>query len=45
MEHQQTAEHGIAMLRSLIEENTRLTTEVNRLTAEIHDRVAADAGA
>src|SRR3954454_11832765 len=43
LQHQQTAEQGIALLRSLIEENTRLTTEVNRLTAEIHERVAADA--
>jgi uncharacterized membrane protein len=45
LQHQQTAEQGIALLRSLIEENTRLTTEVNRLTEEIHQRVAADAGA
>ena len=42
LQHQQTAEEGISLLRGLIEENTRLTEEVNRLTSEIHHKVAAE---
>jgi len=41
LKHQQTAEQGIAMLKTLIEQNTELTQQVNRLTKEIHRKVAA----
>jgi uncharacterized membrane protein len=41
IEHQRTAEEGITLLRSLIEQNTALTEEVNRLTQEIHRKVAS----
>jgi uncharacterized membrane protein len=41
LEHQQTAESGISLLEGLIEQNTKLTEEVNRLTREIHAKVAS----
>jgi uncharacterized membrane protein len=41
LQHQQTAEKGIALLQGLIKENTELTEQVNRLTQEIHRKVAA----
>jgi uncharacterized membrane protein len=41
LEHQQLAEQGITLLKGLIEENTRLTEQVNRLTTEIHRKVAS----
>ena len=41
LKHQQTAEEGITLLKGLIEENTRLTEQVNRLTQEIHQKVAS----
>jgi uncharacterized membrane protein len=41
LEHQQTAEHGIALLRRLLEQNTELTAEVNRLTQAIHRKVVS----
>jgi uncharacterized membrane protein len=40
LEHQQLAEQGISLLKGLIEENTKLTEQVNRLTEEIHSKVA-----
>ncbi len=40
LQHQQTAEEGIVLLKGLIEENTKLTEQVNRLTQEIHQKVA-----
>ena len=40
LKHQQLAEQGISLLKGLIEENTKLTEQVNRLTQEIHRRVA-----
>ena len=39
LHHQQTAETGIDLLKRLIEENTRLTEQVDALTREIHGRV------
>src|SRR6266850_6015704 len=39
LHHQQTAEAGIDLLKQLIEENTRLTEQVDVLTREIHGRV------
>jgi uncharacterized membrane protein len=44
LQHQQTAEQGIALLKGLLEENTRLTEQVNRLTQEIHGKVVSAAG-
>jgi uncharacterized membrane protein len=41
LKHQQTAEQGIDLLKSLLEENTKLTAQVNRLTEEIHRKVAS----
>jgi uncharacterized membrane protein len=41
LQHQQTAEEGIALLKSLIEQNTELTEQANRLTQEIHRKVAS----
>ena len=41
LDHQQTAEQGIELLKTLIQENTTLTAEVNRLTKEIHRKVAS----
>ena len=41
LEHQRTAEDGIALLKRLIEENTRLTEQVDTLTREIHGRVVS----
>ncbi len=41
LQHQQTAEQGIELLQRLIQENTKLTEEVDRLTAEIHSKVAS----
>ena len=39
IQRQQAADEGISLLKKLIEENTRLTDEVNRLTHEIHEKV------
>jgi uncharacterized membrane protein len=39
LEHQELAENGIELLKRLIEENTRLTEQVDALTREIHGRV------
>ncbi len=41
LRHQQTEEEGIALLRGLIEENTKLTEQVHELTQEIHRKVAS----
>jgi uncharacterized membrane protein len=41
LRHQRTEEEGIALLKSLIEENTELTKQVNKLTQEIHRKVAS----
>jgi uncharacterized membrane protein len=41
LHHQQTAEQGIDLLRTLLQENTKLTEQVNRLTEEIHRKVAS----
>ena len=41
LKHQQLAEQGISLLKGLIEENTKLTEQVNRLTQEIHRKVAS----
>ncbi len=40
LHQQRTAEEGISLLQGLIEENTRLTTQVHALTEEIHRKVA-----
>jgi uncharacterized membrane protein len=39
VQRQQLAEHDIGLLKQLIEENTRLTRQVDELTREIHGRV------
>src|SRR5712692_4388569 len=39
LQRQQLAEQGIDLLKQLIEENTRLTRQVDELTREIHGRV------
>ncbi len=39
LQRQQLAERGIELLKQLIEENTRLTRQVDELTREIHGRV------
>jgi len=39
VQRQQPAEHGIGLLKQLIEENTRLTRQVDALTRKIHGRV------
>jgi uncharacterized membrane protein len=41
LRRQQTEEEGIELLRSLIDENTKLTEQVHKLTREIHRRVAS----
>ena len=41
LRHQRTEEEGISLLRGLLEENTKLTEEVHRLTREIHHKVAS----
>ena len=41
--HQETAEQGIDLLKRLIEENTRLTKQVDDLTRQIHGRVVVQA--
>jgi uncharacterized membrane protein len=41
LKHQETAEAGISLLQRLLEENTKLTEQVNRLTQEIHRKVAS----
>jgi uncharacterized membrane protein len=41
LKHQRTAEDGIDLLQGLIEENTKLTEHVNRLTRDIHRKVAS----
>lgn len=38
---QDLAERGIELLKELLEENTRLTRQVEDLTREIHGRVTA----
>lgn len=39
LKRQQMAEHGITLLKDLLEENTRLTRQVEDLTEQIHGRV------
>jgi uncharacterized membrane protein len=39
LDRQQTAQHGIELLRQLVDENTRLTEQVQELTRQIHTRV------
>ena len=39
IQRQQAADEGISLPKRLIEENTRLTEQVNRLTHEIHEKV------
>jgi uncharacterized membrane protein len=41
LKQEATAERQIGLLKRLIEENTELTEEVNRLTKEIHGRVVS----
>jgi uncharacterized membrane protein len=41
VQRQELAEAGIDMLQKLIDENTRLTRQVEALTREIHERVTA----
>ena len=41
IKHQETAQSGITLLKRLIEENTALTEQVNKLTQEIHHKVAS----
>jgi uncharacterized membrane protein len=41
LDRQQQAEEGITLIKRLIDENTRLTKEVNTLTREIHGKVLA----
>ena len=41
LRHQRTEEEGIALLKGLLEENTKLTEQVHRLTQEIHHKVAS----
>jgi uncharacterized membrane protein len=43
IERETLGEHQIDLLRSLLDENTRLTTQVETLTKEIHLRVVAGA--
>jgi uncharacterized membrane protein len=38
---QQTAEEGIGLLRQLLDENTRLTQQIEGLTEQIHNKVVA----
>jgi len=44
LERQQTAEHGIELLRKLLDENTRLTQQVEELTQQIHGKLVASPG-
>ncbi len=39
LERQRTADEGIELLKSLLQENTELTKQVDRLTREIHHKV------
>jgi uncharacterized membrane protein len=41
LRHQQTEEEGITLLKTLIEDNTKLTEQVRELTQEIHRKVAS----
>ncbi|MGO8686650.1 MAG: DUF1003 domain-containing protein [Candidatus Dormibacteria bacterium] len=41
LERQQTAEQGITLLRQLLDENTRLTQQIEGLTEQIHLKVVA----
>jgi len=41
LQRQQQAEEGIGLIKRLIDENTRLTKQVNTLTREIHGKVIA----
>jgi hypothetical protein len=38
---QVSADHGIELLRRLLDENTQLTRKVQELTSEIHGKVVA----
>ncbi len=44
IKRQQESELGIELLKTLLEENTKLTQQVEELTKEIHGRVVAPAG-
>jgi uncharacterized membrane protein len=44
LDRQQTAEQGIALLRELLDENTRLTQQIEGLTEQIHLKVVAAPG-
>jgi len=44
LERQQTAEHGIELLRKLLDENTRLTQQVEDLTKQIHVKLITAPG-
>jgi uncharacterized membrane protein len=44
LERQQTAEHAITLLRQLLDENTRLTQQIEGLTEQIHSKVVASPG-
>jgi uncharacterized membrane protein len=39
VERQETAEQGITLLRQLIDENTRLTQQIEGLTEQIHGKI------
>jgi uncharacterized membrane protein len=41
IKRQQAAEEAIGLLKTLLEQNTTLTQQVNRLTQEIHAKVAS----
>jgi uncharacterized membrane protein len=43
IERQTLGEHQVELLRSLLDENTRLTSQVETLTKEIHGRVVVGA--
>jgi uncharacterized membrane protein len=43
LERQQTAQQAMAVLNTLLEQNTTLTEQVERLTQEIHRRVVSPA--